>query len=94
MGFFFNLFIFFCLHFLTDSDTKHIFITFNYLNEHFIDDKTDIIHHSAQGQLYNISCFSTLDCSYHLQSNNAAMYMCLIYLCLLPIAKIDSKLNG
>lgn len=50
--FFFNLFIyFFFLHFLTESDTKHIFITFNYLNEHFIDDKTDIIHHSAQGQL-------------------------------------------
>lgn len=49
--FFLNLFIYFFLHFLTDSDTKNIFITFNYLNEHFIDDKTDIIHHSAQGQL-------------------------------------------
>lgn len=50
--FFFNLFIYlFFWHFLTDSDTKHIFITFNYLNEQFIDDKTDIIHHSAQGQL-------------------------------------------
>lgn len=47
---FFYLLIFFLLV-LTDSDTKHIFITFNYLNEHFIDDKTDIIHHSAQGQL-------------------------------------------
>lgn len=45
-----NFFLFCFLHFLTESDTKHIFITFNYLNEHFIDDKTDIIHHSAQGQ--------------------------------------------
>lgn len=43
--------LFFFLLVLTDSDTQHIFITFNYLNEHFIDDKTDIIHHSAQGQL-------------------------------------------
>lgn len=86
----FVLFLFFLL-FLTDSDTKHIFITFNYFYEHFIDDKTDIIYHCSQGQLKNFSGFSTLDCSYHLQSNYSVMYMCLIQFCLL--LKIDSKLN-
>lgn len=71
--------------------TQPIFITFNFFDDHLIDDKTDIIYHSSQGQLKNISRFSTLDCSYHLQSNYSVMYMCLIQFCLLP--KIDSKLN-